>query len=209
VARKRRDQTEGLRHIWCRGNRKQPVFSDDYDREAYLALLAKVARELGWRVVAYCLMTNHVHLMVYVPADTMAKGVQILHGEYAQYINRRWDYVGHLWEKRYSATRVDDEGYSLQLDRYVVNNPRRAGMVESAIDWKWSSYRATVGKAPAPPYLETKWSLKHFSANLDVARQAYAEFVNAGLEVDAPRAPADQAGGQAPVRGRTGRVPDD
>jgi putative transposase len=187
VARALRDQTEGLRHIWCRGNRKQGTFEDHYDREHYLVLLAKVAKLLEWRVVAYCLMTNHVHLLIHVPADTMAKGMQILNGEYAQYINRRYGFVGHLWQGRYSANRVDDDAYSLQVNRYVVNNPVRAGMAGSAIEWTWSSYPAMVGKAPAPAFLDTEWTLKQFASRVDRARELYAEFVDAGRAVAQPQ----------------------
>jgi REP element-mobilizing transposase RayT len=208
MARPERDQSAGLRHIWSRGNRKQPVFTDDYDREHYLALLEKVAKKLDWRVVAYCLMTNHVHLLVDVPSDTIAKGIQILHGEYAQYVNRRWDYVGHLWQGRYKARRVDDDAYSLQVNRYVVNNPVRAGMVSEPIEWKWSSYRAMVGEAPAPAYLDTEWTLGQFAQRLERARELYAEFVDAGREL-ALRPPPDQTRGQTLGRVRTGRVPDD
>jgi putative transposase len=198
-----------VRHIWCRGNRKHAIFSDDYDREHYLALLAKVAKKLEWRVVAYCLMTNHVHLLIEVPAFTIAKGMQILNGEYAQYINRRHGYVGHLWQGRYSASRVDDESYCLQLDRYIVNNPVRARMVDEAADWQWSSFRAALGKVAPPAYLDTEWTLKQFARRLDHARTLYRDFVDAARTADRPPVPKPrgQTPGQVP-RGRTpGQVP--
>src|SRR5262245_26048600 len=205
MARKPRDQSEGVRHIWCRGNRKHAIFTDDYDREHYLWLLEKVAKKLEWRVLAYCLMTNHVHLLIEVPAFTIAKGMRILNGEYAQYINRRYGYVGHLWQGRYSASRVDDESYCLQLDRYVVNNPVRAGMVETAAEWKWSSYRATLGKAMPPAYLDTDWTLKQFSHRLDRARVLYEEFVDAARSSQQPPVPEDR--GQTPGQVPRSRLP--
>src|SRR5436305_8155101 len=169
-----------MRHIWCRGNRKQPIFVDDFDRERYLALLEKVAKKLGWRVIAYCLMTNHVHLLIVVPADTVSYGMQLLHGQYAQAFNRRHGYVGHLFQGRFHASRVDDEAYSLQVCRYSVLNPVRAGMVEEAVDWKWSCHRAMLGKVAPPPYLDVEWALGQFARKLDDAREAYAAFVAAG-----------------------------
>ena len=196
-----------MRHIWCRGNRKHAIFSDDYDREHYLALLAKVAKKLEWRVIAYCLMTNHVHLLIEVPAFTIAKGMQILNGEYAQYINRRHGYVGHLWQGRYSASRVDDESYCLQLDRYIVNNPVRAGMVDAAADWQWSSFRAALGKAAAPAYLDTEWTLKQFAHRLDRARTLYQGFVDAARTADRP--PVPEPRGQTPGQVPRGRSPTD
>ena len=197
VARTKRDQSEGVRHIWCRGNRKQPVFTDDFDRERYLVLLGKVCRKLGWRVVAYCLMTNHVHLVIDVPAETLSCGMQLLQGQYAQAFNRRHGYAGHLWQGRFAATRVDDEAYGLQVTRYVVQNPTRAGMVEEAVDWKWSSHRAVVGKVAPPPFLDVEWTLVQFARKQMQARDAYARFVAA---YGRPPENRGQAPGQAPGR---------
>ena len=180
MARKLRDQSEGMRHIRCRGNRKQPIFVDDFDRERFMVLLGKVSRKLGWRCVAYCLMTNHVHLVMNVPAFTISRGMQLLNGQYAQAFNRRHGYVGHLFQGRFKESRVDDEAYSLQVGRYVVLNPVRAGMVEEAVDWKWSSHRAMLGKVAPPPFLDVEWTLGQFARKLDQAREEYAEFVAAG-----------------------------
>jgi putative transposase len=202
VARKQRDQSEGVRHIWCRGNRKQPIFVDDFDRERYLMLLAKVCRKLGWRVVAYCLMTNHVHLVVDVPADTLSYGMQLLHGQYAQAFNRRHGYVGHLWQGRFAATRVADEAHGLQVSRYVVQNPTRAGMVEEAVDWKWSSHGAVLGKVAPPPFLDVEWTLVQFARKQELARESYARFVAASGH--RPERRGQAPGQDSPGRGRDG-----
>jgi putative transposase len=180
MARTLRDQTEGMRHIWCRGNRKQPIFLDDFDRERFMLLLGKIARMFGWRCAAYCLMDNHVHLVIHVPAFTVSRGMQLLNGRYAQLFNMRHGYVGHLFQGRFSASRVDDEGYSLQVGRYVVLNPVRAGMVEQAVEWRWSSHRAMLGKETPPPFLDVEWTLGQFARRLDDAREAYARFIAAG-----------------------------
>jgi putative transposase len=203
VARKLRDQSEGMRHIWCRGNRKQPIFVDDFDRERFMVLLGKVSRKLGWRCIAYCLMGNHIHLVIDVPAFTISRGMQLLNGQYAQAFNRRHGYVGHLFQGRFSASRVDDEAYSLQVGRYVVLNPVRAGMVEEAVDWSWSSHRAMLGKVAPPPFLDVRWALGQFARKLDQAREAYADFVAAGERAleQARLEKRGQAPGQVP-RGR-------
>jgi len=207
VARPHRDQSEGVRHVWGRGNRKQPIFVDDFDRERYLALLGKVCRKLGWRVLGYCLMTNHVHLVVDVPAFTLSYGMQLLHGQYAQAFNRRHGYVGHLFQGRFAASRVDDEGYSLQLGRYVVLNPVRAGMVEEAVDWTWSSHRAMLGKVAPPPFLDVEWTLGQFDRKLEAARDAYVAFIAAGER--ALEQTRLERRGQAPGQGQSGPVPYD
>jgi REP element-mobilizing transposase RayT len=180
MPRKLRDQSEGMRHVWCRGNRKQPIFVDDYDRERFMVLLGKASKKYGWRVVAYCLMGNHVHLVIDVPAFTISRGMQLLNGQYAQAFNRRHGYVGHLFQGRFSASRVDDEGYSLQVGRYVVLNPVRAGIVDEAVDWKWSNHRAMLGKVSPPPFLDVAWTLGQFARKLEQARDEYVSFVAAG-----------------------------
>jgi putative transposase len=180
MARKQRDQSEGVRHITCRGNRRQPIFVDDYDRERFLMLLEKVAKQLGWRVIAYCLMTNHVHLVIEVPAFTISRGMQILNGQYAQAFNRRHGYVGHLFQGRFHASLVDAEPYLLQVARYVVLNPSRAGMVDEAVEWRWSSHRAVLGKEQPPPFLDVQWTLGQFARKLELAREGYAAFISAG-----------------------------
>jgi REP element-mobilizing transposase RayT len=178
-----------MRHIWCRGNRKQVAFRDDHDFEHYLWLFDKVALDLEWRVGAHCLMPNHVHLMVDVPAGTIAKGMQVIQGEYAQFVNRRYGFDGHLWRGRYSAKRVETDAYALQLNRYIVNNPVRARIVDSPAEWEWSSYRAMVGKAQPPAYLDTEWTLGQFARRLEPARIRYEGFVNAGRHLWRPPEP--------------------
>jgi putative transposase len=207
MPRKKRDQSEGIRHIWCRGNRKQPIFVDDFDRERFLVLFAKVCKKLGWRCVGYCLMGNHVHLVIDVPAFTISRGMQLLNGQYAQAFNRRHGYVGHLFQGRFSASRVDDDAYSLQVGRYVVLNPVRAGMVGDAVEWTWSSHRAMLGKVAPPPFLDVEWTLGQFARKLDDARQAYVSFIRAG-----ERAIAEarlESRGQAPGQALPGRAPYD
>jgi len=207
MARKRRDQAEGVRHITCRGNRRQPIFVDDYDRERFLVLLAKVSKKLGWRVIAYCLMTNHVHLVIDVPALTISRGMQILNGQFAQAFNRRHGYVGHLFQGRFHDVRVDTEAYLLQVSKYVVLNPARAGMVQEAVEWRWSSHRAVLGKVQPPPFLDVRWTLGQFARRVELAREAYADFIAAGERaLDEARL---ERGGQAPGHRSGGHAPYD
>ena len=207
MARRKRDQSEGIRHIWCRGNRKQPIFVDDFDRERFMVLLAKVSRKLGWRCIAYCLMGNHVHLVIDVPASTISRGMQLLNGQYAQAFNRRHGYVGHLFQGRFKDSRVDDDAYSLQVGRYVVLNPVRAGMVGDAVEWSWSSHPAMLGKVAPPPFLDVEWTLGQFARKLELARQAYTDFIAAGQE--ALHEARLKNRGQAPGHGPPGHAPYD
>ena len=127
VPRPHRVQAAGIRHVVCRGIRGLPIFVDDFDREWYLGMLGLVCRDFGWRVLAWCLMTNHVHLVVDVPEDTISRGMQLLSGNYGQAFNWRHGHTGHLFQGRFHDELVDGASYGLTVVRYVDRNPERAG----------------------------------------------------------------------------------
>jgi REP element-mobilizing transposase RayT len=179
MARKLRLEYPGaLYHLTSRGNERQTVFRDDTDRQRFLALLTREVRQLRWHLHAYCLMDNHYHLLVETPEPNLARGMRRLNSAYSQCFNRRHDRVGHLLQGRYHSVVVQKESYLLELSRYIVLNPVRAGLVAKAHDWPWSSYRATAGLAAAPGFLEVDWLLEQFHQDLDRARDAYRRFVN-------------------------------
>jgi REP-associated tyrosine transposase len=136
----------------------------------------------NWKIHAYCLMGNHYHLVLETPEPTLAKGMRQLNGVYTQDFNRRHRKVGHLFQGRYTAIVVDKDKYLLELARYVVLNPVRAAMTTSAGQWPWSSYRATIGKAPAPAWLAVDFLLAQFSARKGQARARYVRFVAEGKD---------------------------
>jgi hypothetical protein len=126
-------------------------------------------------------MTNHYHLLVETGEANLSAGMRQLNGNYSQYFNRRHDFVGHVFQGRYHAVLVQKETYLLELARYIVLNPLRAGMVATLDEWQWSSYALTVQHQPAPPWLQVDWLLSQFgSIRLD-AVQAYRQFVAAGV----------------------------
>ena len=129
-------------HITQRGNRRENVFFTDGDRVAYLSWLVDYCIRFELRVLAYCLMTNHVHLIA-IPGteDALEKVFRPLHTRYAQRINRVRGWSGHLWHGRYFSSALD-ESYLWTAIRYVERNPVRAGMVCRAEDYRWSSASA-------------------------------------------------------------------
>jgi putative transposase len=137
-------------HIIQRGHNRQPVFLAPEDFQYYLANLAEWKQVLGCRVYAYCLMTNHVHLIV----DPGPKAAHLAHmmkrvaGRHTRYANDRAVRTGTLWEGRYKSSPIDTDAYLLACTRYVELNPVRAGMVERPEAYRWSSYRAHVGTDP-------------------------------------------------------------
>jgi putative transposase len=147
-------------HIYQRGNNHQDCFLRRSDYLIYLAILRDVCRTRPCALHAYCLMTNHVHLLL-TPEDAgvCARMMRDLAGRYASYFNRRYGRTGTLWEGRFGSCLVDSARYVLGCYRYVERNPVKAGMVPAAAAYEWSSARANVGLAaaneltPHPEYL--------------------------------------------------------
>jgi len=132
-------------HVTQRGRRRQQVFFSEADYRAYRALLAEWTAEAGLAVWAYCLMPNHVHLVV-VPgeAGSLDRAMRQIHRRYALRVNRAQDWTGHLWQGRYGSFPMDDAHLHGAV-RYVELNPVRAGLAADAVDWLWSSARHHLG----------------------------------------------------------------
>jgi putative transposase len=147
VPRRPREEVEGgIYHVYARGNNRQRIFVDDEDRRLYLALLHGVAERYEWRCLAYCLMDNHVHLLIETPKPNLAQGMQRLQSAYAQLFNERHDRVGHLFQGRYGAVRLETDEQLWSTLAYIAANPVEAGMVERADEWPWSSHHQVLAQ---------------------------------------------------------------
>lgn len=144
-------------HVTQRGNNREAVFFGDEDRDTYLEFLERQGRRYGVRLLGYCLMTNHVHLVV-VPLspESLAKGLGRTHFLHTQHINRKRGRSGHLWQNRFYSCAVDED-HVLAVMRYVERNPVRAGLVSQAWGYPWSSAAAHVGASVARGSLDTPW----------------------------------------------------
>jgi putative transposase len=173
-------------HVTSRGNARQRIFDDAWDRESFLNVLSRVVKRWKWRCHAYCLMDNHYHLLIETPDGGLSAGMRQLNGIYTQRVNRRHGRVGHLFQGRFKAILVDRESYLLELCRYVVLNPVRAGQVRSPAAYPWSSYPATAGHTAPPAWLTIEWVLSQFAGRRDVAQARYRVFVKDGMTQPAP-----------------------
>ncbi|MBF0218148.1 MAG: transposase [Gammaproteobacteria bacterium] len=170
-----------LYHITSRGDRREDIFEDDDDRLMFLRGLAEVVERYNWLCHAYCLMSNHYHLVVETPDANLSKGMRQLNGMYTQTSNRRHKRVGHLFQGRFKGILVDKDSYLLELSRYVVLNPVRIGMVKTPQEYEWSSYRALVGETPVPRWLTTDGLLSQFGKRRSDAQRRYSRFVHEGI----------------------------
>lgn len=135
-------------HAMARGVERRPIFIDDHDRRIFLDQMRRYERELGAKIIAYCLMGNHFHLAIKVAAATLGAFMQRLTGGYAGGLNHRHDRVGHLFESRYKDKLCLDDRYLQALVHYIHMNPVRAGLVAAPGDWPWSSFKPTDGPFP-------------------------------------------------------------
>lgn len=168
-------------HVTARGDRQEAIYEDDQDRRVYLEILGDVVERFRWICYAYCLMGNHYHLVIETLEGNLSKGMRQLNGVYTQVSNRRHRRVGHIFQGRYKAILVDQDAYWLEVSRYVVLNPVRAGMVKEPGSWQWSSYNATVGVQSPPDWLKVDGLLAQFGQKRGFARRRYKSFVEQGI----------------------------
>ncbi|MBM4256581.1 MAG: helix-turn-helix domain-containing protein [Deltaproteobacteria bacterium] len=168
-------------HVTSRGDRREAIYEDEMDRRGFLEIVGQVVDRFGWRCHAYCLMDNHYHLLIETPEANLARGMRQLNGMYTQRFNRRHGRVGHVFQGRYKTIIVQKDGHLLELCRYVVLNPVRAGLVKTARAWPWSSYRVTIGQRSESHWVTTDWLLAQFGQRRAAAVREYQQFVTEGL----------------------------
>jgi putative transposase len=170
--------------LTSRGDRREAIYQDDEDRQRFLAVLAEVAERYHWICHAYCLMSNHDHLVAETVEGDLSQGMRHLNGVYTQASNRRQGRTEHLFQGRFKGILVDRDAYLLELTRYVVLNPVRAGMVDAPEQWPWKSYGAMMGSAPAPRGWAVDGLLSRFGSSREEARPRYRAFVYEGVGQD-------------------------
>lgn len=181
MARKPRIHSPGgLYHVIFRGNGGQPVFLREDDRYRFYLLLQEGTVRFAYRIHAFCLMTNHIHLALQVGDIPLQRGMQNLSFRYTRWINWREKRTGHLFQGRYKAVLVDADSYLLELVRYIHLNPVRAGVVQNPEKYPWSSHLAYLGKETFP-WLSTELALSHFGRSSATARSGYRNFVLDGF----------------------------
>jgi putative transposase len=154
------------------------LFADSHDRATLLAILSTVVERHAWKCMSYCLMTTHFHLLLTTPEADLDAGMQRLNGQYATSFNRRHAGAGHVFARRYHAELIQSDGHLLETCRYVALNPVRAGLCVAPEDWRWSSFRATMGQERAPAFLDAESLLRLFGPNDRVARARFRAFVD-------------------------------
>jgi putative transposase len=189
----------GVYHVVVRGNERAAVFRDDSDRERYLQRLEHYRQKFDLRVLAFCLMGNHVHLAIRRGQCPLSRAMAGLQSSYTQWFNRRHRRVGHLFQGRYKAFLVQEDVYLLGLVRYIHENPVKARMVETAREYPWSSDRY-YRRGRGPAWLDLDDVLKMLGRRRREAVKAYVALMARG---DAPDYEKAESVGQL-VKGEEG-----
>jgi REP element-mobilizing transposase RayT len=189
MPRKARAELEsGVYHVFARGNRKQEIYVDDADRLRYLRMLQQVIERMEWLCMSYCLMGNHVHMLIETQTANLGAGMHCLQGKYAQYFNRRHGFVGHLFQDRYDERPQKSDPQLWQTARYIALNPVVAGLCLTPTDYPWSSHAAVVA-GRAPDWVAADRLESYFGSQGGEGLQRFIDFVDLPGELngDSPR----------------------
>lgn len=166
-------------HVMNRGRGGQAVFRDADDYQNFIKLLKDTAEAWHFRVAAYCLMTNHYHLLVQTPEANLSRCMRHINGLYTQYYNRRYHADGQLFRGRYKSILVDADSYLLELVKYIHRNPLRAGITGSLSSYAWSSHKGYLSQAETWNWLHKGFILSMLTKNKQQEKKAYAALVGA------------------------------
>ena len=165
-----------MHHVSARGNRKDSLFLDERDRRLYLRLLEHAVSRYEWLCLCYCLMGNHIHLLIETPRPNLGMGMQWMHGHYGAHLSRRLERPGHAFQGRYDAKRVKDDAQMWQTVQYVARNPVKAGLCAEPGEWEWSSHRGMVD-GTTPAWVARGRLLEYFEGLGGVPAERYAALV--------------------------------
>jgi putative transposase len=171
----------GYYHLHTRGNDRQAIYFGNWSGRLFVRELERASLRHGWRILAYCLMTNHYHLVLQVGEGGFSHGMCELNGRFAQISNWMNKRSNHLFGARFRSWPIEDDPYLLEVSRYVLLNPVRAGAVGNPRRWRWSSMRPTMGLDHAPACLDVGWVLGHFGHVPARARKVFGQFVDDGI----------------------------
>lgn len=164
-------------HVTSRGNEQKNIFKSQKDREQFLAYLESAVQRYGAVIHAYCLLSNHYHLLLETPAGNLSQIMRHINGAYTTYFNTKRKRAGHLFQGRYKAILIDADEYAQELSRYIHLNPVRAGITVRPEDYPWSSYRYFIGGQDVPEWLTTDFILGYFGKRTRDAQKNYRKFV--------------------------------
>lgn len=165
----------GIYHIMLRGINRQSIFENNDDKNRFVATISEYKNSEKFKIYGFCIMDNHVHLIIQELEDDISKVVKRLSSSYVYWYNKKYERIGHLFQERFRSECIEDEGYFLNVLRYIHQNPIKAGMVKSPNQYDWSSFNYYIGKSDIIDY---KFGLSIFSENESEAVTKFIKFMN-------------------------------
>lgn len=182
---RKREWCEGaIYHITVRGNRRNDIFRDKEDFEYYLNTIEEALlyyTQLNYKVICYCLMDNHVHLMIKTDTEPLGKLMGRISASYTRYFNKKYNYIGHLFQDRYFSELIKSDVQMLETSRYIHLNPVRANIANNPKEYVWSSYNMIIGNKKEK-IIDYRFILNYFKYTDRV--KLYIEFVENDLKVE-------------------------
>ncbi|MEA1940284.1 MAG: transposase [Candidatus Caldatribacteriota bacterium] len=173
----RKLSSTNIYHVMIRGNRKQDIFLDDEDRFKFLKVLRKVKQKKEYTLYAYCVMNNHVHLLIKEKDEQLSQTMKRINVSYANYFNKKYRQVGHLFQDRFKSEPIEDDNYLLAVLSYIHNNPLNAFIVKKLEEYAWSSYCLYIKELPQKNILiERENILSLFSPDKDKAIDLFVRY---------------------------------
>jgi putative transposase len=178
---KRKWHKGAVYHVTVRGNRRNDIFRDKEDFEYYLNTIEESLFyyiQFNYKIICYCLMDNHVHLMIKTDIEPLGKLMGRISASYTRNFNKKYNYIGHLFQDRYFSELIKSDEQMLETSRYVHLNPVRANMVEKAGEYIWSSYNIIIGNKKEK-IIDSSLILNYFKYNNRA--KLYLDFVESNL----------------------------
>jgi len=170
-------------HVMIRGNRKQDIFLEDEDRFRFIKVLKKVKQKKEYMLYAYCLMNNHVHLLIKEKDEQLSQTMKRINVSYVNYFNQKYQQIGHLFQDRYKSEPIESENYLLAVLSYIHNNPLNAFMVKNLEEYPWSSYYIYTDESSQQAFLiERKDVLSLFSSDKDRAIDLFIQYHHQNIQ---------------------------
>ena len=167
-------------HVMNRGRRSEKIFFVDADRQAFINVLQEAADLWNLRIAAFCLMSNHYHILLQTPDGNLSRGMRHINGVYTQRFNRRHEKEGQLFRGRYKSVLVEEDNHLLEVMRYIHRNPLNAGIVASLNDYQWSSHTGYLTRATKWSWLKKDDLLAMLTTTKTRQRSTYIDFVTSG-----------------------------
>lgn len=173
TARKR--SNTGTYHIMLRGINRQTIFENDADKNRFIVILSEYNKSEKFRVFGYCLMDNHVHLLIQEGEDDISTVIKRISSSYVYWYNNKHERVGHLFQERFKSECVEDDNYFLAVLRYIHQNPVKAGMVTSIDKYNWSSYNDYIRRTET---IDFEYTFSFFSEDITSALKQFIIYMN-------------------------------